>query len=132
MKCACVLTLAIVLACLTGGGQANPQAGNRIEENMISTNECYPKGGVGIINPHLYVALKSSHNELILDQGEWVGKDRGTPEVVIIFENSVSTMANVPRGFSLDKAIIVSFESSVVRFFDAQKWSGGYYRRLGK
>jgi hypothetical protein len=88
------------------------------------------KGAIGIVNTHLYVDLKSAKNELILESGSrWANQPRDKEEIVVFFENRVWAKEDLPRGFDLGKAIIVSFEANVVRFFDFEKMSGGYYRR---
>jgi hypothetical protein len=105
-----------------------PQAKN--PGAKFSTNECVAKGGVGIVNTHLYVDLKSAKNELILEGGaSWAGRPRDKNQVVVFFENEVWAREDLPQGFDLGKAIVVSFEGNLVRFFDFEKMSGGYYRR---
>lgn len=121
--------LAVALTSAPEGGRTALQAEGRIEGNVIATNECFAKGGLGIVNSHIYIPLDSNNNELILDEGRWAGKDRGTREIVVLLDNRIVHIEDVPSAFSLGKAIIVSFEGDVVRFFDAPKWSGGYYRR---
>jgi hypothetical protein len=117
-----VLTIALLPA--ISGGQTKSGG------NVVSTNECISKGSVGIVNTHLYIALTSDKNELILDGGKrWVDQLRDKREVVIFFENRVLAKDDVLPGFNLSKAIIVSFEGNIVRFFDFNEMSGGYYRR---
>lgn len=36
-------------------------------------------------------------------------------------------MDRVPGDFNLGRAVIVSFEGDLVRFFDPDTWSGGFY-----
>jgi hypothetical protein len=103
------------------------------DKNMFATNECFAKGGIGIINANLYIDLKSAKNELVLNAGKkWSGQDAPTPEVVIFFDNRVWSPQVLPNGFDISKAIVVSFEGSRVRFFDFGTMSGGYYKRPGQ
>lgn len=129
MKCVCTIALAIWLLPVTAGVVALTRAESQGKENMISMNLCIPKGGVGIVNPHLYVDLTAANNELILDESRWIGKSRGVTELVVIVDDKVVSMASPPSEFTLARAVIVSFERDVVRFFDAQRWAGGYYKR---
>ena len=57
MKFICTLTLGIAL--VVGFLEGASRAQTRIGENMISTNECFAKGGIGIIDAHVYVDLTS-------------------------------------------------------------------------
>ncbi len=97
---------------------------------MFATNLCMAKGGIGIIAKGFHVDLKSAKNELILSSGErWTGQSAVTPEVAFFFEGRVSVPQILPSGFDLAKAVLVSFESDKVRFFDFATMSGGYYKR---
>ena len=76
------------------------------------------------------MVVSSAKNELRLKDGHrWTGNDRGIREVVTVFDNRVSSRPEMPSGFDLNKAVVVSFEGAVIRFFDFQTMSGGYYRR---
>jgi hypothetical protein len=102
------------------------------EREMFATNRCFSKGGLGIVNTNLYIAVKSARNELLLGEKEtWSGLDAARPEVVVFFENRVWVSENLPKGFDLSKAVVVSFEGSKIRFFDFQTMSGCYYDRIG-
>jgi hypothetical protein len=130
MKFVRVLVLTTTLLTAVGHGQTVTNSTGRTAENVISTNECVAKGGVGIVNAHLYINLKSAKNELLLDGGGiWADQPRETAEVVFFFENRVWSTGAVPQGFDLSKVIVISFEGSFVRFFDFGNMSGGYYRR---
>lgn len=100
---------------------------------MISSNKFIAKGGIGIVNTHLYIDLNSAENELILDDGKrWAGQSHAKEEVVYFFENRIWSNNDVPQGFNLGKAIVISFEGDNVRFFDFGSMFGGYYRRNRK
>ena len=130
MKLISALTLILTLLTAAASGQVVSEPQTKTGGNMVSTNEYMAKGGVGIINMHLYIDLRSTKNELILDGGNrWAEQPREKEEVVFFFESKVFSKDDVPRGFDLGKAIIVSFEGNIVRFFDFSKMSGGYYRR---
>jgi hypothetical protein len=130
MKLVTTLALFVTLLTTAAGGQVTSQPQTRTGGNMISSNECMAKGGIGIINTHVYIDLKSAKNELILDGGNrWADQTREKEEVAVFFQNRVWAKDDLPKGFDLSKAIIVSFEGDVVRFFDFEKMSGGYYRR---
>ncbi len=102
------------------------------EQKLFATNRCLSKGGLGIVNTSLYIAVKSAKNELLFGAKEtWSGLDAARPEVVVFFENRVWVPENLPKGFDLSKAVVVSFESSKIRFFDFQMMSGCYYDRIG-
>src|SRR5579862_9260801 len=93
--------------------------------NVLSSIEFIPQGGIGIINTHLYIALKSTKNELVLGSGvRWKDKTRENAEVVVFYQDKVWPKDDLPAGFDLRKAIIVSFEADVVRFFDFQEMDG--------
>jgi hypothetical protein len=102
------------------------------DRKMFATNRCFSKGGLGIVNTSLYIAVKSARNELLLGEKEtWSGLDADRPEIVVFFENKVWVPENLPKGFDLSKAVVVSFEGSKIRFFDFQMMSGCYYDRIG-
>jgi hypothetical protein len=128
MKFASAPLLVIGFLILTADAHSPQTPIRKSGENLVSTKECFAKGGIGIINPHLYIDLRSEKNELILEGGSrWIGQDRGATEVVFLIENKV--WSSVPPGFDLGKATVVSFEGSLVRFFDFSEASGGYYKR---
>lgn len=121
--------LAMALLSATASKQTTNKPVDKNGESMVSTDRCLPKGGLGIIYTHLYIDLKSPNNELLLDEGRWVGKSRQTREVVFFFANKVWSSAATPPDFDLGKAQLVSFEGDVVRFFNFANTSGGYYER---
>src|SRR3979490_1490283 len=83
------------------------------ERKMFATNRCLSKGGLGIVNTSLYIAVKSARNELLFGEKEtWSGLDAARPEIVVFFENRVRVPENLPKGFDLSKAVVVSFEGS--------------------
>lgn len=102
-----------------------------VERKTFATSRCLSKGGLGIVNTSLYIAVKSAKNELLFgEKGTWSGLDAAKPEVVVFFENIVWVPENLPKGFDLSKAVVVSFEGSKIRFFDFQMMSGCYYDRI--
>src|SRR5258708_23182030 len=109
------IALAVAVACTQGCGQESNRAGSVKDQNMLATNECFSKGGLGIVNTKLHIDLKSAQNELLLiGLDRWVGQDATTPEVAIVFENRVWSPQSLPEGFDMSKAIVVSFEGSKV------------------
>jgi len=103
---------------------------------MFATRWQLSKGGIGMVNKYLYIVVKSARNELILKPTEetedkWYGKSVTKAEVVIVYEGKVWSSQGLPNGFDLSKAVVVSFESDKIRFFDFQAMSGGYYERIG-
>ncbi|HXM33924.1 MAG TPA: hypothetical protein VN920_01935 [Pyrinomonadaceae bacterium] len=106
------------------------------ERDMFATRWQLSKGGIGMVNKYLYIVVKSARNELILKPTEetedkWYGKSVTKAEVVIVYEGKVWSSQGLPNGFDLSKAVVVSFESDKIRFFDFQAMSGGYYERIG-
>jgi hypothetical protein len=94
----------------------------------FATNECFAKGGLGIVTPNLYIKLRSERNQLLLADGKkWTGVRIEQPEIVIVFHGQA--WQKVPEGFDLATAIVVSFENDRVRFFDFNRMEGGFYRR---
>lgn len=101
-----------------------------LNESNFFANECFAKGGLGIVNTNLYIDLKSDKNELQLSAGnKWIGQSTPTREVVIFFENKIFSPQALPDGFDLSESVVISFEGDKVRFFDFGKMSGGYYKR---
>jgi hypothetical protein len=101
------------------------------EEHMSVTNQCFTKGGIGIVITGLYIVVKSSRNELRFGENErWLGLDAPDPEVVFFFERRIWESNRLPRNFDVSKAIVIVFEADKVRFFDFQEMSGGYYKRI--
>jgi len=124
-----IATIGLLPAIL--GRVVDRQSSHGSERNMISTDEYFAKGGLGIVAEDLYIDLKSPNNELSNQTGDWVGRKRTEREVIVFFGNRVFPTTAVPKDFTLSDAIIVSFEGEVVRFFDAKTFRGGYYRRIG-
>jgi hypothetical protein len=103
------------------------------EREMFATTRGFSKGGLGIINTSLYIAVKTTKNELLYGEKEtWTGLDASKPEVVIFFDGKVWEPRSVPKGFDLSKSVVISFEGDKIRFFDFQEMSGGYYERIGE
>lgn len=124
------IVLAATLLSVAGVGQRAHEPDGTKDAIMFASNECFAKGGLGIIRKDLYVDVKSTKNELVLSAGNrWTGLDATVPEVVIFFQSKVWPPQSLPDGFDLSKAVVVSFERSRIRFFDFDKVSGGYYRR---
>jgi hypothetical protein len=118
--------------------QATKSPRSAEERGMFGTHRLWSKGGIGMINKHLYIVVKSAENErneLVVKPTEeteerWHGKNVTEAEVAIFYEGKVWTSQSLPDGFDLSKAIVISFESGKVRFFDFLTMSGGYYERI--
>lgn len=126
-----VLT-AIVLCCSPMVASDVPKSRSISDESTFATNECFAKGGLGIVNQKLYIVLRSNENELALGTGgrdKWTGHNVTVPEVVIFFKSRIWLPGALPVGFDMSKAVVVSFEDAKIRFFDFTKMSGGYYKR---
>jgi hypothetical protein len=98
----------------------------------MGKNLCLAKGGIGIIDHDLFIDLTSKSNELRLQAGKrWIGNEASTQEVVIVYEGRIWSPQSFPAGAEWKKCAVVSFEESVVRFFDFRIDEGGYYERYG-
>jgi hypothetical protein len=139
--------IAATLFSARGASQIAKQSRAPEERNVIATSRYLSKGGIGMISEELYVVVKSARNdrnELIVEPPGHLGKDQSAPvpqtrwkgknateaEVAIFFEGRVWSPQDLPDRFDLSKAIVVSFESDKVRFFNFQAMSGGYYERI--
>jgi hypothetical protein len=108
------------------------------EIEAFATKRYLSKGGIGMVNKHLYAVVKSARdekNELVVKPTEeteerWYGQSVTKAEVAIFYEGKVWSSQSLPAGFDLSKAVVISFESGKVRFFDFQAMSGGYYDRI--
>lgn len=126
----------ISLVCAAGLGcssvPSNGQAPRKSEAKLnIAENECWPKGGIGIINKDLYIVLKSKSNELILGDGKrWVGAASTARQVVFVSEQKVVSGADIPSRFKLESSALISFEGDKISFFDFQSGIGGFYQRI--
>ena len=121
----CALLLLAIPSC-----SFSQEPSRRATEQIVSfaTNECFAKGGLGIVTPNLYIKLRSDRNQLLLADGKkWIGMTTEQPEIVIVFHGQAWQKAS--EGFDLATAIIVSFEKDRVRFFDFNRMEGGFYRR---
>jgi len=126
--------LASSLSSAPGPGQDTKSRSSEGKESMFSTREHFAKGGIGLINEHLYIDLKSPTNSLIVKptpekEDRWKGRSASKREVVIFYDGKVWLPQDLPDHFDLSNAVVVSFEGSKVRFFDFHAMSGGYYRR---
>ena len=122
----------LALALLLFGVHLSPQNASTgtAGKDVVGTNQCLAKGGIGIIRQDLYIDLKSPVNKLLLSEGRsWSGKSRHDPELVIFFGGRIWRTQMIPEDFDLSKSVIVSFEGETIRFFDFAETSGGYYRR---
>lgn len=125
----CIMLTSILL-CAQGIGQRSNQAAGPRGDNVFAANEFIAKGGIGIVNPNLYIDVKSAKNELRLKEGRrWSGRDAKAAEVVFFFADAIWLPQKLPEGFDISQAIVVSFETDRIRFFDFSKLSGGFYRR---
>jgi hypothetical protein len=134
MKVAAYATSVLLAATIFNAQEASQgtkRRGAAEERKIFATNRCLSKGGLGIVNTNLYIAVKSARNELLFGEKQtWSGLDASKPEVVIFFQSKVWAPSSPPKGFDLSKAVIVSFEGDKIRFFDFQTMSGGYYERI--
>jgi len=129
MKIVSSILLAAALSSAQGFTQAN-KPNVATQPLSYSSNECFAKGGIGVIRTDLYVDVKSGRNELVLGAGKrWIGHGATAPQVIVFFQQKIWSPQALPDGFDLSKAVVVSFESDKVRFFDFDNMSGGYYRR---
>jgi hypothetical protein len=136
--CAASVLLPVALFSAQEAGQGPQKHGAAKEPQMFATNRLLSKGGIGIVNRSLYIVVKShksDSNELIVKPTEeteerWKGKSVTEAEVVVVYEGKVWSSQGLADRFDLSKAIVVSFESDKVRFFDFQAMSGGYYARI--
>ena len=96
----------------------------------IATNKCWPKAGLGIIDPDLYIDLNSTKNELILAAGQrWAGAPVKMHQVVFVWHGKVLREPSSEHGFAIENSAVVSFEVEKVSFFDFASGIGGYYER---
>jgi len=134
------VVLATLLFTVQGPTQvANKPPGKKEDRKMphdivfpynYATMRLPSKGGVGIINSDLFIVTNSAKNELILRDGkEWTGQAGEKREFVIVFQDRVLSAAKLPNDFDLSKAVIVSFEGDVIRYFTFREMEGGYYER---
>lgn len=120
----------VVLLLVFASCEFSQEPSRRVPVPPISfaTNECFGKGGLGIVTPNLYINLRTERNQLLLADGKkWIGKDAEQPEIVIVFHGQA--WQQVPDAFDLATAIVVSFEKDRVRFFNFNRMEGGFYKR---
>ena len=113
-------------------GQATKKLDQAKEGSATINNLFFAKSGLGIINQNLYIVVKSTENELIVnpDREPWRGKSASLPEIVFFFRGKVFSAQQLPEAFDLSSAVLISFERTKVHFFDFSKMSGGYYERI--
>lgn len=98
--------------------------------SLFKDNQCFPKGGMGIVAKRAYVVLDSAKNELKLPDGTgWIGQAKDQREVVMIFEENVFRENQLPRDFRLLECTVISFEGDQIYFFNLKTFSGGFYKR---
>lgn len=123
--------LTATLLSVHGCAQVDRTPKSRKEQAVLPADLCYSKGGLGLIRKRLFIVVKSAKNQLMLPDGAiWTGKPAGTNEVVMIFDDKVWSPAELPPGFDLRKTVIVSFQGDIIRFFEFDSNSGGYYMRI--
>jgi hypothetical protein len=90
-------------------GQKTENRSNAGDISMFSTNRCFSKGGVGIVNKSLYILVRSAangRNELIVKPTEgteerWVGRSAAKAEIVFFYGGKVWSAEDLPLGFDL-------------------------------
>lgn len=143
MKVIAYSLLALLFFGLLNSQRAAPEATDQKAKEMNSkfaTHRLWSKDGIGLVNKHLYLAVKSASdekNEIIgkptpETEERWHGKSIRQPEVAIFYEGRIWSTENLPEHFDLSKAVVVSFEKDKVRFFDFQLMAGGYYDRIAE
>jgi hypothetical protein len=148
MKIIAFAALTLVVLGSLGAQEATQKTRNRSRSqgkdmygrDAFATRWQLSKGGIGMVNKHLYVVVKSGSdgkNGLIVAPTEtteerWYGKSVAEPEVAIFYAGKVWSSQSLPGGFDLSKAVVVSFERDKVRYFDFQAFSGGYYDRIAE
>ena len=123
--------------------QLSPEAKERSQSvektGAFATRQEFSKGGIGLLNEHLYVVVKTKktdRNQLIVRsksgaEEAWNGKRVTEPEVVFFYDDKVwPCIQALPDGFDLSRTIMVSFEKDKIRFFDFEKEYGAFYRRI--
>ncbi|MEP7011980.1 MAG: hypothetical protein ABJC13_16770 [Acidobacteriota bacterium] len=97
---------------------------------------CRGKGGYGVVADSVYVDLTTGKNGILLDTTQWIGLEAEQREVVFVWKQQVISGLDLPKGFSVEDAVVVSFERRKVSFFNFLDECGGYYLRradvLGK
>lgn len=133
MRIVTFFLLAAVLFMTQGVSERVRKPNVSTNKSTFKTNLCVAKGGIGIIRrDDLYVELNSAKNTLLLSGEEkWTGLNASKPEVAIFFDKKVWLPQNVPDGFDLSEAVVISFEADKVRFFDFTEMDGGFYLRPG-
>lgn len=124
------IVLALSLYSAQGNGLITDKPDGAQDATTFATNRCLAKGGLGIINPDLYIVLDSPKNALLVGRGgRWTGQNASRSQVVVFSQKKVWSAHALPDGFDLSQAIVVSFERDKIRFFDFDEMSGGYYER---
>ena len=70
-----ICSVLLLLAFASRGFSQEPS--RHVQEPSVSfaTNECFGKGGLGIVTPSLYINLRTERNQLLLADGKkWIGK----------------------------------------------------------
>lgn len=103
---------------------------------LLNLDECFSKGGIGIISPGTYALTHSNYNELRITGGvEWRGKPYTDDQTVLIWRNTVIDPLKPPSGFTIRECaiqgcVIVSFHKERINFIDQASGTRGFYRRL--
>lgn len=128
--------LAQLASCTTHAGKQqqphlSPAAASGMAALPFQKNQCFSKGGLGIIARRVFVVLDSDKNELLLPDGgrRWTRLSSGERECVFVLRGKVFSANELPRDFHLEQSVAISFEGEKVTFFDFSRHSGGFYRR---
>ncbi|MEP7011979.1 MAG: hypothetical protein ABJC13_16765 [Acidobacteriota bacterium] len=91
---------------------------------------CRGKGGFGVVADQVYADLDAERNKLLLfGKASWIGLEAHQRQVVLVWKHHVISGLDLPRGFSVEDAVVVSFEGERVIFFNFLAEAGGYYKR---
>ena len=112
---------------LLGGLRASEQPKRSLQSEMIATggdafraNQCFGKGGLGLVVKQTYAVLDSPRNELRLPgRKSWVGESLSERQLIVVFDGDAFSEGHLPSRFRLAESTVVSFEGDKITFFQS-------------
>jgi hypothetical protein len=122
------IVIAAILSAVVGLviGSFNPLL---CSEGVKMHRKHYPShGGIGMVANNVYIVADHKRNELVLTAKRWNGLP-GTPQVVIIWRETVIDTNALPKDFKIEESIIISFNADDIEFIDLSSGASGYFER---
>jgi hypothetical protein len=125
---------ALVAALVLGSGSAatDRDTERTLRRGINGVRQCVlgSKGGVAIVSENVFVLTKRPENTISFSgRRRWVGCNSDVPELVLVRDDQVFRLEELPAGLDLEKFIAVAFKPDKIRIYDFARRNGCHYVR---